>query len=444
VSLVGMGGVGFGIRLASVLGRPHRRPGGDAYYYHYAANLLVAGKGFIDPFRYNLHPHHYVQTASWPPGFVFVLAAASLVGFKSFFAHRVWCCVIGAAAAVVAGVAGREIAGRDTAGRRVGLIAALVVALYPNIWMSDELGLSESLSPLLVALILWTAYRFWRRPRPSSAIVLGVTIGASALARDELSLLVPLILIPLSLVARLSWRRRAGLAAVGSLAALVVVAPWIGYNLSRFQKPVFISSGLGETLASANCDTTWSGQFEGYWSFPCAQRASVKLSAEESVREVQARAYALHYVHAHEGRLWRVELARLGRAFGAFHPMQQITFDYYVETRPYRWALTGLGAYYGLCLLAVGGTVILRSRRIPVFPLWAVGLDVVASVLVTFGQTRYRTPFEVCLAILAAVQLEWLWSKVRRRGATAQRAQDPLFIPPAASLTSTAMAGGPR
>ena len=33
----------------------------------------MAGKGFIDPFRFNLHPHHYVQTASWPPGFVFVL-----------------------------------------------------------------------------------------------------------------------------------------------------------------------------------------------------------------------------------------------------------------------------------------------------------------------------------------------------------------------------------
>ena len=93
---------------------------------------------------------------------------ASVVGFKSFFAHRVWCCVIGAAAVTVCGVTGREMAGR-----RAGLIAAFLVAVYPNIWMSDELGLSETLTPLLVALVLLCAYRFWRQPGLRRMLVLG-------------------------------------------------------------------------------------------------------------------------------------------------------------------------------------------------------------------------------------------------------------------------------
>ncbi len=122
--------------------------------------------------------------------------------------------------------------------------------------------------------------------------------------------------------------------------------------------------------------------------------------------------YALHYIRAHESRLWRVELARLGRAFGAFHPVSQVQLDYYVETRPYHWALVGLGMYYALFALSLGGTVVLRRRRVPVFPLWAVGLDVVATVLVSFGNTRYRTPFEVTLALLAAVQLDALWGRL--------------------------------
>ena len=135
--------VGLGIRLATVFGRPNRVAGGDAYYDHNAANLLVAGHGFINPFLYYPHDlHHQVQTASWPPLFVFVLVAASLVGAKSFFAQRIWCCIVGAGAIVLCGYVGREIGGR-----RVGLIAALLVAVYPNIWMSDELGLSETLSP---------------------------------------------------------------------------------------------------------------------------------------------------------------------------------------------------------------------------------------------------------------------------------------------------------
>ena len=154
--------LGLGIRLASLFG-PHRSgrtPGGDAFYYHHAANLLVAGDGFINPFvYYSSAAHHQVQTAAWPPLFVFVLAVPSLVGLKSFFAHRVWCCMIGAAGVAVTGYAGRSIAGR-----RVGLIAAFLVAVYPNLWMSDELGLSEALSPVLVALVLWSAYRFWKRP----------------------------------------------------------------------------------------------------------------------------------------------------------------------------------------------------------------------------------------------------------------------------------------
>ena len=95
--------LGFGIRLATVLGRPDRKPGGDAYYFHSAANLLVAGHGFIDPWQYGRHPPQIVQIADWPPLFVFVLAATSVVGLKTFFAHRVWCCVIGAVAVTVCG-----------------------------------------------------------------------------------------------------------------------------------------------------------------------------------------------------------------------------------------------------------------------------------------------------------------------------------------------------
>jgi hypothetical protein len=39
-------------------------------------------------------------------------------------------------------------------------------------------------------------------------------------------------------------------------------------------------------------------------------------------------------------------------------------------------------------------------------------------VVLTFGQTRYRTTFEVSLVLLAAVQLEWFWSRLRRDRST--------------------------
>ena len=401
--------LGLIIRLGTVIGRPHRVAGGDAYFYHNAANLLVAGKGFIDPLLYyKLDPHRVVQSASFPPGFVLVLAAASLVGFKSFFAHRIWCCLIGAAAIPICGLAGREIGGR-----RVGLIAACLVAIYPNIWMSDELVMSETLSPLLVALVLLAAYRFWKAPGWRTVAWFGASIGIAALARDELALLGPFALVPMVLWTGVEWRKRAAYIGLGTLAALVVVAPWVGYNLSRFQKPVFISSGLGVTLASANCPATYSGAFEGYWQWECALRAPVDQNRDESVQGSEAQHYAMQIIAAHSNRIVPVEFARLGRAFGFFHPLQQMRLDAAVETRPHHWAIAGLLMYYALVALSIPGAVLLRRRHVPITPLVAVGLTVVVSVTIAFGTTRYRSPFEISLVLLASVTLAYLWDRSR-------------------------------
>jgi len=406
--------VGLAIRLITVYSQPDKVAGGDAYFYHYGANLLVSGHGFINPYLYIPHgAHHAVQSASFPPLFILLVAILPAVGLKSFLAERVWCCVLGAAAIVACGYTGREIGGR-----RVGLIAAFLVAVYPNIWMTDELALSETIAPLLVAGVLWFTYRFWKSPSIPRAIALGAAIGVAMLGRDELTALVIFILVPIVLLARaLTWKRRVATLGIGLVTVALVVAPWVGYNLSRFDKPVFISTGLGVTLASADCPTTYSGQFEGYWSMKCAlayaAEPSVNIHADESVEGAELQHLALDYVRAHENRLIPVTLAKWGRAFGFFHPMQQIFLDSYVETRPYRWAVTGLVSYYVLLALSLGGTVVLRRRRIPSFPLWAIGLQVLCSVALTFGQTRYRTTFEVSLVLLAAVQLEWFWSRLR-------------------------------
>ncbi|HEY6625121.1 MAG TPA: glycosyltransferase family 39 protein [Acidimicrobiales bacterium] len=426
--------VGLGIRFATVYGRPHRVPGGDPGYAWGVANLLVAGKGFINPLSYGFHNQHIVvQTAGWPPLWTFFLTIPPFFGFHSFFAARFWSCIIGALAIVVCGLAGREIGGR-----RVGLIAALLIAVYPNIWMNNELASSETLSPLVVALVLWTAYRFWKRPSGWNVAALGASVGFATLCRDELALLAILIVVPLVLLVRSAqWRRRVVLLVIAGASASVLVFPWVGYNMSRFEKPVYISDGLGPTLASANCGVTYSGTFEGYWSLECMKGVAYKYTptADESVNFARTQTIGTKYIRAHESELPQVTLARVGRGFGFFHPLQQVKFDSYIETRPYHWALVGLGMYYALLALSIGGTIVLRRRRIPVFPLWAIGLDVLSVFVLSFGQTRYRVTFEVSLVLLAAVQLEWFWSKLfpgRRRSAIASP-EDALEPPEPAS-----------
>src|SRR5262249_42604675 len=154
---------------------------------------------------------------------------------------------------------------------------------------------------------------------------------------------------------------------------------------------------------------TFSGPYEGYWSMDCAARAPVTYHGDESVASAAYQAYVIRYLRHHENRIVPVTLAKIGRAFGFFHPLQQINLDSQIETRPHIWALAGLFSYYALLVLAVGGSIILRRRRVPIFPLWSVGLSVVIAVAIAFGQTRYRISFEVPLVLLSATAVDWLW-----------------------------------
>ncbi|MHB1855312.1 MAG: hypothetical protein ACYCS2_09670 [Acidimicrobiales bacterium] len=411
--------VALAVRIATVIGRPHRSPGGDPFSYHSGANLLAEGYGFIDPWLYyghNLHLHY--QSAAYPPLFTVLLAISSVFGFKSFFAHRIWSGVLGAAAVPVAAYLGRDVIGGGRQGRRIGILVGLIVALYPNIWMSNEQVMSETIDPLVVGLVLLAAYRFWRRPRPWTAVAFGAALGVAALARDELSLLtlmaVPLMLGARSLTGRVRWGRL-GLAAA---AFCVVVGPWVGFNLARFDKPVFISTGLGNTLASADCATTFSGPKAGYWSLACALAAPHNQYQDASVTSAQAQAYAMRFIRAHESALPRVIFDREGRTFAFWNPSLQIRQDAQVETRPLHWAEVGLYSYYALLLLSIPAVITLRRRRIPTYPLFFVLADVVISVAITLGQTRYRSPFELCLALTGAIGLDligvFLWR--HRRG----------------------------
>jgi hypothetical protein len=268
---------------------------------------------------------------------------------------------------------------------------------------------------------------------------LGAAIGLAALGRDELSLLLVLILLPLVLIVRsVNWRQRVALLLVGGALAGVVVFPWVGYNLSRFDKVVTISDGLGPTLLSANCGVTYSGRLEGYWYWGCLQGVQRNNSVDESVNNAVDQTVAMKFIRAHEGDLPRVTLARIGRGLGVFHPLDQVRLDAVLETRPYHWWLTGLFLYYALFVLSIGGSFILRRRKILIFPLWAILVDVLFVFVLSFGQPRYRVTLEVSLTILASVQIEWLWARLTTgRGARPSVSDDvpaPLPTPHPATV----------
>jgi hypothetical protein len=141
------------------------------------------------------------------------------------------------------------------------------------------------------------------------------------------------------------------------------------------------------------------------------------------VRDRKAQEESLRYIDAHLGRLPVVVLARWGRAFSLFHPSIDLNASVVLGT-PRVVAWTNLVMFYGLAALSIAGAVILRRRRIPIFPLVAFVVIVLVGVATTFGQARYRASAEPAIVLLAAVAIERL-ARLRRADPPAALASQP-------------------
>jgi hypothetical protein len=190
---------------------------------------------------------------------------------------------------------------RRVAGRRVAVIAAVLAAVYPNLWMNDSLVMAESVSTLCAVLALWAALRHHDRFDWRSALLCGAAVGVAALARSELLLLAPLFaLIGLRSRPFRTWAPQAVLVGVSAIAMMV---PWAAFNLTRFDSPVLITTNEGNTLDGANCDETYYGPNIGGWSIGCVLDDIDRPGEDASERSRRQREEALTYVSDNRGRV---------------------------------------------------------------------------------------------------------------------------------------------
>jgi 4-amino-4-deoxy-L-arabinose transferase-like glycosyltransferase len=412
VALLLITALALAIRIGYVLGwKNPATPQGDAFYYHYGANLFADGKGFPDPYEWKLNGH-LVPKAQHPPLYIVVLGIGSFFGLRSYLDHQIISCVLGAASVLVVGIAGRRIISA-----RAGLVAAVIAAVYPEFWLNDALVLSETLSILVTALVLLLAYRLWERPTVGNALWLGAMVALAALTRAELLLLTALLILPLIILMRaLPWRRRLALLAASAAASVALLIPWMAYNAARFEKSALLGTSLGPTLLVANCPSTWSGPFKGWWDYKCIVTTKVP-PGDASQQDAAYRRIALDFVNEHTNEIPGEVFARVGRVWGFYRPLQQLTFDQ-IETRELPASQVGLGMYYALVAGSVVGVVVLRRRRVPIIPLLAPVVAVTISAAAFYGTTRFRAAAEPSLVLLAVAAIDTGLGGVSRRLAT--------------------------
>jgi 4-amino-4-deoxy-L-arabinose transferase-like glycosyltransferase len=431
--LSGIVAVGFAVRMAFILVRQSKAPltGGDAYWYHFQAKLVADGQGFLHPFEY-FKEGRSVPGADHPPGMTVILAVADKLGLGSAQSQRILMSVMGMVSVALIAYVGRRLAGPA-----VGLVAAGLAAIYPNIWINDGMLMAETPFVLGIVVMLLCAYRLFDRPTWGDVAGLSAGVTLAALTRPEAVLIFPFFVLPLVLTRRSEpLGRRFGLLAVAALVPIAAFGPWLAYNMTRFDEPVLISTGAGQTFVVANCDLTYGGRNLGYWDRKCLFPPHTPETDEQdlSKRDQAYQRQALDYMKDHVGEIPKVVVARIGRMWGVFRPDESIVDDAYIEGRAGGEPGTGFGlvrealwSYFVLLVLAVPGAVLLVRRRVPISPLLVAPVLATVTAAITFGITRYRAGAEVSIVLLAAVSLvalsHWLFGARRERSAADGPAQ---------------------
>ena len=390
----------------------------DAGYYSQTAIALADRHWFVDSVGRPAAEHGPVTTL--------LLAPVSWIDTPEDW-QRLVTVLTGVAAVVVIGLVGRRLGGD-----RVGLVAAAAAALYPALWLNDGLVMSESPGALSVALWMLAALVWQARPTAVWAAVMGVAAGVAALTRPELG-----VLMVAGVVA--TWwaggDRRWLMAALAAAAGLLVLAPWVAFNLGRFERPVILTTNDGTTLRGANCDPTYEGRALGSWAIECLLIDPDIAGMEGSRRGARWRSDGIEYARDHAGRTPVVVLARLGRSLDLYGLGYQVDEDMR-DGRPRLGSWAAIVSFWVLAALALAG----QRRATPFgrFVLWAPVAAVLLTAVVFYGGHRVRTAMEPSVVLGAALAVVALVD--RRLGPGSGTASSP---PASAPAFHTASVGSP-
>ena len=400
---------GLAARIAYVLlVMPHVELGFDAIWYWFQSSTIADGAGYLDVETY-FQSGGAVATAGFPPLWPALLAVVDKVGVDGDRAFELTGAVLGAGTVALTGLVGRRVGGP-----RIGLLAAVLVAVCPALIAADGSLMSESLYVPLVTLAVLVAYEADRRPVLAWAAALGGVLGLAALTRGDALLLAPVFILVVAWRTRAPWTRRLVFAGIACVALVVVVTPWTIRSSRALGEVVLVSSNSGSLLEGANCRSAYEGEMIGLWDPECLHftRRPGLTEAEYSSRARSPRDHVPPREHL--GDLPEVLVMRALRLAGLYEPVTQARSEA-IESRDADWQIVAWAYWIVLLPFAAAGAVWLRRRGADIGPLLAVIAGVLLIGMLSWGNQRFRLAAEPAVLVLAAAGVLGAARRVRPR-----------------------------
>lgn len=327
----------------------------------------------------------------------------------------------------LAGIYALFRAGRLYLGESYGLVAAGLAALYSAFIFYDVQILKESLAVNLVCFLLWALAAARVRHRLGIWIGAGLLTGLIALLRENMLIVLPVLVLLILLDSDARGRRLRNAAALvgGCLLVLFPVALRNGIVGGVFL-PTTYQGGINFYIGNNPTATGWyqsivpGKQMPEYEKREPIRIASLDvgrpLSPAESSRYWMAK--SLRWAREHPGDFLRLQAAKTAMFWEWYERPDTVDY-YYVRSRSFILGLP-LVEFGAVSILALAGLILARRRLKILAPVWVFILAWMGSTVIFFLFSRYRLPVIPALLVLAAVPLVESWRGLRK-GTTSRR-----------------------
>lgn len=385
--------IAFGIRLWAITAYP-AEPVSDAADYHRLASGLAGGLGYVNA--------DGVPTAWRPPGYPLFLAAVYVVTGPQVGAARIVQAGLGSVTAILIALLGFLFAGR-----RAGVIAGLLAAIYPGFFWLPRVLFSENVSLFLITAVLGCAVVAVRKRSWRWAMLLGLLLGVSILVRGTNLMVAGLIIIGFVVS---FWKNRVPFRSTASIILLIVaglvlvMAPVAIRNYRLFHRFIPIATQDGVTFYSSY----WPPQKNGklVWGNLASDDDPVVRESKNQGDEAQVSQY---YNRITTGRL-RNDPGHFFRVLPSKLISLAAPFDW--EWFPHRagYSRSFNWAYVLVLPFAFAGAWLLWRRRVAdQWLLWIVPISVVIQAVIFYGSPRFRLPAELVAIVMGAVSISAIY-----------------------------------
>jgi 4-amino-4-deoxy-L-arabinose transferase-like glycosyltransferase len=378
-----------------------------ADYNNMALHLLREGCLCISP---------HIPTTVRPPLFPLFLANVyAVTGYDPLHA-RLALSVVGALTCLLVADMARILMGR-----RVALVAGLIAATYPQLFIWDAWLYSESLAIFFFALCCYLCMRLQKRRQWWIWLGVGLIFGLAALVRPNgiYALLAVIAVVALAVVLRETPRRSGAIQIVAlTLGCLLVLAPWVVRNFvvtggafvpfTTVSGIVVAGSYNDESFSNPVWHGTWVNPLSVPADAPTMERFPVICDARcEVARDNAANQLGVHWAETHIRELPLLFYRRM-KVF--WHPDSPPGEAGMPVWRPFASAYPT-----AVILLAFLGMLVALARRwrAALLPLLFAAMVLVGGLLF-YGSPRMRAPMEPMLVVFAAVAVVWLFDLARR------------------------------